>query len=219
MHFYHHPSVHPSSLPYMLSFLLSLPGDIICLCCSGDTCSFLVLGDMCPEPGIPEEGRGGEWSRSLTPTISQDPFWEQNSQSARCCINIPKMVTPLQQNRGGLLKIWSWVLVILTEPRAWALVLSQGRSSEYLFSFHLSFLLPLQIHIIIVGWISFTSFKMKVQGDWEVLCIFAVDDCLAVCWYVSTFVCVHVCVHLCVCKGCRVEKWLFRDERKMVFKL
>lgn len=54
---------------------------------------------------------------------------------------------------------------------------------------------------------------MKVQGDWEVLCIFAVDDCLAVCWYVSTFVCVHVCVHLCVCEGCRVEKRLFRDER------
>ena len=183
----------------MLSFLLSLPGDITCLCCFGDTCSFLVLGDMCPEPGISEEGRGGEWSRSLTPTASQDPFWEQNSQSARCCINIPKMVTPLQQNQGGLLKIWSWVLVLLTEPRAWALVLSQGRSSEYFFfSSHLSFLLPLQIHIIIAGWISFTSFRMKVQGDWEVS-VFLQLMTVWLCVGMWARLCVCMCVSVCVC--------------------
>lgn len=147
---------------------------------------------------IPEEGRGGEWSGSLTPTPSQDPFWEQNSQSARCCINVPKMVTPLQQNRGRLLKIWSWVRVILTEPRAWALVCSQGRSSEYLFSSHLSFLLPLQIHIIIVGWISFTSFTMKVRGDWEVS-VFLQLMTVCLCVGMWARLCVCMCVSICVC--------------------
>lgn len=50
------------------------------------------------------------------------------------------------------------------------------------------------------------QFHNEGSGRLGSLCIFTVDDCLPVCWYVSTFVCVHVCVHLCVCEGCRVEK-------------
>ena len=154
------------------------------------------------------------------PDLCHQPSPKIPSQRRTCKVPgvvLLKKVIPLQQNQCGFLKIRSCVFVILLEPRAQALSLSQSWLNKYLlFSSHLSSLASFsqpQKHTD-CGMNIIYQFESEDAGRNESLCTSVVDGSVLVCvdvrvcayWYVSVYPCalcvsVHVCMLVCRKQG------------------